>query len=153
MGGSSDLDFFIGEWRVDNRRLKTLFAGADDWDDFSGTAVAYKVMAGAGLVDEMHLPARDIDGMSLHLFDPASGDWSSYWVNAADGRLQPPTTGRFADGRGDFRGSDTHDGRPIAVHYVWSAITPSSFRWEQAFSADRGRSFETNWIMDFTRTA
>jgi hypothetical protein len=26
-------------------------------------------------------------------------------------------------------------------------------RWEQAFSEDGGRTWETNWIMDYTRIA
>jgi hypothetical protein len=34
---------------------------------------------------------------------------------------------------------------------VWSRITREAARWEQAFSLDKGASWETNWIMDFTR--
>jgi hypothetical protein len=31
--------------------------------------------------------------------------------------------------------------------------TPDSCRWEQAYSADGGKTWETNWIMEFTRQA
>jgi hypothetical protein len=35
---------------------------------------------------------------------------------------------------------------------IWSEITATSFHWEQAFSADGGRTWETNWIADFVRS-
>ena len=33
----------------------------------------------------------------------------------------------------------------------WSAITPTSARWEQASSADDGKAWQTNWIMELQR--
>ena len=44
------------------------------------------------------------------------------------------------------------EGRPIQVVYRWSDITARSCRWEQAFSADGGTTWETNWIAEFDRT-
>lgn len=59
--------------------------------------------------------------------------------------------GRFRAGRGVFYGVDSFEGKPIDVRFVWSDMTPVSCRWEQAFSPDHGNSWETNWIMTFTR--
>ena len=66
-------------------------------------------------------------------------------------RLDPPVFGSFADGIGIFEGADTLEGRPVrrALHLV--ARDAREPRWEQAFSADGGQTWETNWIMDFTR--
>ena len=61
--------------------------------------------------------------------------------------------GRFEDGVGTFYGEDVFEGRPIRVRFLWSDITPVSARWAQAFSPDGGETWETNWIMDFTRAA
>src|SRR6266567_3731877 len=63
----------------------------------------------------------------------------------------PAFVGRFVDGHGRFEGDDVIEGRPLRVRFDWKDITPSSARWEQAFSFDGGVSFETNWSMELTR--
>jgi hypothetical protein len=37
------------------------------------------------------------------------------------------------------------------VRYRWSNIKPRSYTWEQAFSTDGGKIWETNWITQGTR--
>jgi hypothetical protein len=37
------------------------------------------------------------------------------------------------------------------VRFLWTRTDTESPRWEQAFSDDGGRTWETNWEMDFTR--
>jgi hypothetical protein len=69
----------------------------------------------------------------------------------ANGTLDKPVVGSFHDGRGEFYNEDTFERRSIFVRFIWSDITPTSCRWEQAFSADGGKTWETNWIMEFTR--
>jgi hypothetical protein len=85
------------------------------------------------------------------MLSPETGEWTIYWVNSRTGELQQPVVGRFADGVGTFYGDDVDDGTPVRVRYIWSRITPTSARWEQAFSTDAERTWETNWIMDHTR--
>ena len=41
--------------------------------------------------------------------------------------------------------------KPIRVRFTWSKMTPASAHWEQAFSPDGGKTWETNWIMDMQR--
>ena len=65
-------------------------------------------------------------------------------LRAAAGRDRP-----LRERRGEFFGDDTFAGKPILVRYIWSEITGTSARWEQAFSTDRGTTWETNWIMSF----
>jgi hypothetical protein len=60
--------------------------------------------------------------------------------------------GGFHDGRGEFFGQDTLNGRTILVRNGFYDIKLSSSRFEQAFSADYGKTWETNWIMTFNRT-
>jgi hypothetical protein len=147
----NDFDFLVGSWDVANRRLTKRLAGSDEWEQFPATSECVRLFDGAANLDEIRFPTRGFSGLSLRLYDPHQGLWAIYWANSGDGRLQPPVAGRIAGGRGEFYGDDTHDGTPVRVRYVWSDITATSARWEQAFSVDDGRAWETNWIMEFTR--
>ena len=146
----SDFEFLYGEWTVANRRLRELFVGSD-WYSFDATSWARPLLGGVGNVDEMDCPSEGFSGATIRLQDQQTGDWSIYWADSSTGRLFPPVVGRFAEGRGDFYGDDEHDGVPIRAHFIWSQITPRSARWEQEFSNDGGTTWETNWIMEFTR--
>ena len=147
----SDFDFLTGEWTVRNRRLRELFVGSDDWREFAATAWARPLLGGVGNVDEMDCPSEGFSGSTIRLQDQQTFEWSIYWADSKTGRLFPPVVGRFVEGRGDFFGADEHEGRPIRTHFIWSEITASSARWEQEFSADDGVTWESNWVMEFSR--
>jgi hypothetical protein len=63
----------------------------------------------------------------------------------------PPTIGEFKDGRGEFYDQETFNGKNIVARIVWSEITPDSHRFEQAFSDDAGKTWETNIVAILTR--
>jgi hypothetical protein len=147
----NDFDFLIGSWHVTNRRLGKLLAGCDDWTVFPGTTTCRSLFEGGGNLDEIVFPTLGFRGCTLRLFDVEREEWSLHWANSRTGLLQPPVTGTFAGGRGDFYGDDTHEGVPVKVHYAWTGTTTPSPRWEQEFSADGGRTWESNWVMDFSR--
>jgi len=151
--GVRDFDFLIGVWTINNRRLARRLVGSQEWEDFWSTAECRLILDGCGNIDEIKAPEHGLFGMRLRLFDPARREWSLYWANSHDGILQPPVVGWFSKGRGEFYGDDRYEGRSIRVRYIWSEITPISARWEQAFSLDRGKSWETNWVMDFVRNS
>lgn len=151
--GRNDFDFFIGRWKAHSRRLRERLKGSGDWDELEGVAVIRKTLGGMGNIDEITIN-RDtgpLEGLTLRLYDPESRQWSLYWASSADGILQPPLIGSFADGRGEFFSQELFEGRSIFVRFICSDITETSCRWEQAFSADGGKTWETNWIAELTR--
>lgn len=153
---SHDFDFFVGEWHVRHRRLKERLVSNHEWQEFSGTTSARTLMNGFANVDDnvLDLPEGTYRAVTLRSFDPTTLQWSIWWL---DGRspltLDTPVSGQFKDGVGIFYAEDTLNGRPIRVRFKWSHITPTSCQWEQAFSADEGSTWETNWIMNFTRAS
>jgi hypothetical protein len=150
--GVHDFDFLFGRWQVTNRRLKQRHVGCSDWEEFPSVVNCESRLGGMANVEEHVMPTKGVSGLAVRTFDMARGEWSIYWISSEDGRLQPPVVGRFEDGRGEFHGDDVDQGRPVRVRYRWSDITPSSARWEQAFSSDGGSSWETNWVMEFRRS-
>lgn len=146
-----DFDFLDGRWFARSRRLaRPLDPAADEWEAFESVHDGVRLPGGFGVADDFRIPSRpDFVGLALQLYDARTGQWQAYWYR--NGVLTASLAGRFADGVGVFEGPDTHEGRPIRTRYTWSRITPRSARWEQAYSADGGRSWETNWVMDYRR--
>jgi hypothetical protein len=151
-GAPHDFDFFSGRFSLVNRRLRQRHVGSDDWEEFPGLCTAWTMMDGMISTDELRFPTKDFIGSTFRTFHRGTRHWSIYWVNSRDGILQPPVHGGFRDGRGEFYGEDVDEGRPILVRYIWSRDSAAP-RWEQAFSLDRGRTWEDNWSMDFTKVA
>ncbi|MGH9090785.1 MAG: hypothetical protein ACRDZR_05320 [Acidimicrobiales bacterium] len=147
----NDFDFLVGEWTVANRRRRQFLGGCDEWDEFPAESTCIRLFDGAANFDSITFSTLGSAGLTLRLFDPVREEWSLYWASSRDGILQPPVSGSFAEGVGKFYGDDTYDAKPIRVRYVWSEITAHSARWEQAFSVDGERSWETNWVMTFDR--
>jgi hypothetical protein len=149
--GRADFDFLFGRWRVHNRRLLRRLEGCTDWEEFEAALHTRPVLGGLGNLDSFTKGAWE--GLTLRLFDPQTRSWSIWWAATSEpGRLFPPVVGRFANGRGTFFGDDLHDGRAVRVRYQWKDITPTSARWEQAFSTDDGATWETNWVMSLARS-
>lgn len=151
-----DWAFLAGQWVVRHRKLRRRLVGASDWDAFSGTFVNWPLLGGNGNVGDnvMPAPAGAYRGMGLRTFDPATGEWLSWFLDSrSPTRLDTPLRGRFENGIGTFLSDDVHEGRLIKARVTWSRITARSARWEQAFSADGGRSWEVNWTSDFERVA
>ncbi|WP_205757410.1 NIPSNAP family protein [Lysobacter enzymogenes] len=151
--GRHDFDFLHGEWQVRNERLRERLAGSDDWEIFHATQSCEPVLGGLGNVDAFLSDWRRdggedrFQGMTLRLFDLQRRRWNIWWAGSHDGVLEPPVSGRFADGVGVFEGELEHLGRPVRARFVWSAISANSAHWHQQFSVDGGASWETNWHM------
>jgi len=155
-GHEHDWDWLVGRWSVRHRRLRGRLVGSKEWETFGGSSVHWTTMGGLGNTDDnvIEAPTGAYRAMSLRAYDPKMDRWGIWWLDSRyPDRVEPPVFGGFRDGVGQFEGDDMLREKPIRVRFVWSRITPASARWEQAFSPDGGRTWETNWEMDFTRVA
>ncbi|MEU9911184.1 hypothetical protein [Streptomyces sp. NPDC051001] len=153
MSSPHDFDFFHGEWQVRNRRRTDFLDPDSAWEEFPATSRCWPLFDGAANIDEIDMPHLAAKGATLRLFDRESGQWSLNWASSRSGTLFPPVFGRFDGDRGEFHGDDRHDGKDVRVRFVWSGVSDTGARWEQAFSLDGGDTWLTNWVMEFTRAS
>lgn len=146
--GQHDFDFEFGTWKTHLSRLEHPLSGSSSWVRYEGTSVVRKIWNGKANLVELVAdgPAGHLEVLSLRLYNPQSRQWSLYSANSRTGTLSVPVIGEFRNGRGEFYDQETFNGRAILVRNVWSDITPTSCRFEQAFSDDGGRTWETNWV-------
>ena len=113
-----------------------------------------KVLGGLGHIEEVTLERTSglIEELAVRLFDPQTQQWSIYVADNSNGFDPQPVIGAFKDGRIEGYSHEPWEGKYIFRRVVWSEITATSFHWEQAFSADGGKTWETNWIADFVRS-
>jgi hypothetical protein len=151
--GQHDFDFNMGTWKTHISRLQKPLTGSTTWVEYDGISVVRPILNGRANLFELTAdgPAGHIEGVGLRLYNPQSRQWSLNWANGSSGVLGVPTIGGFNNGRGVFVDQESFNDRVILVRNSFMDITPNSARFEQTFSDDGGATWETNWVMTFTR--
>jgi hypothetical protein len=153
--GQHDFDFNIGAWHTHVKRLQHPLTGSSTWLTYDGTVVVRKVWGGKANLEELAIdgPTGHLEGLTLRLYDPRSHQWNLNWASTSDGTFDTPLVGAFTDGKGEFIDRESVDGRSILVRHQYTNITPASHHFEQSFSDDGGKTWESNWVATLTPTA
>ncbi len=160
LDGRHDFDFLHGHWRLANRKRVHLLDMASPWETFEAESTVRPLPGGIGNLDDFTSPTwrPGFVGMTLRIYSPQSRRWSLFWMSNRDGGLDPatgllqaPVVGAFHGDTGTFECDDVIDGIALRVRYTWQRIDADHAHWEQAFSRDGGRSWDTNWMNDLTR--
>ncbi len=149
-----DFDFLIGHWRVHHTRLRERLVGCQDWQEFDGTCAMRPLLGGTGNADDnlVNLPDGPYRAVSLRAYDANTGTWAIWWLDARHPHhIDVPVVGGFNEGIGSFFADDVISGQAVRVRFMWLDTHSASPRWEQAFSPDGGKTWETNWKMRFER--
>lgn len=162
MSGAHDFDFWLHTWDVVNKRRKvySLYENPEgnqeaEWEEFTGVAGMGTVHCdGRVMVDHYegkNPDGRVIKGLNVRTFDPETQEWSLVWLDNYQPADFTPLVGKFQDGVGRFTQVIQLHGKPVHVRYTLDNFTENSLRWRQAFSMDGGETWDTNWIMEFTK--
>jgi len=147
----SDFDFLVGKWKMYNRRLNKRLENCKDWTTFVSFDENQKILSGTADMDtysttEMpELEGKHFEGLTLRLFNPQTKLWSLYWVASNVGVLDPPVVGSFENNVGHFFTNDIINGKKVIVMFRWDARNKERPIWSQAFSPDKGKTWEWNW--------
>jgi len=150
--GQHDFDWDIGTWKIHVKRLLHPLSGSSTWVEYNGTDVVRKIWGGRANLGEVEWdgPAGHVDLLTLRLYNPQTHKWTINVANGAMGALSTPAIGEFKNGSAEFYDQEELNGRPILVRLGVSDITPNSCRFDQAFSADWGKTWEVNLIVTET---
>lgn len=153
--GQHDFDFHFGKWKTHVSRLQHPLTGSTTWVEYDGTTVVSKVWNGrANLVElEVDGSAGHLELLSLRLYNPETHQWGLNVASSGGGELGVPTLGAFKNGRGEFFDHETFNGHTILVRFTIFDIKAKSIQFEQAFSADEGKTWEVNWRATDTRVS
>jgi hypothetical protein len=148
----SDFDFLVGKWKMHNRHLNKRLENCKDWTEFDSSDENTKILGGNADMDTYsttQFPGQNgklFEGLTLRLFNPKTRLWSLYWIASNTGVIDPPVVGSFDNGVGHFFGKDTFKGKPIIVVFRWDARNKDRPVWGQAFSSDKGKTWEWNFF-------
>ena len=149
---SQQFDFWIGEWDVNLRMIQPDLS----WEDkIKATTHVYSILRGKAILELWDNSESGIIGHSLRYYNPDSDLWDLFlnWPGknrSGTGRM----SGKFRHGRCEFYNTpDVSDTTITVERYTFSDITPGSFRWDDGYSNDGGKSWRGNWIMEFSRIA
>ncbi|NNE66044.1 MAG: hypothetical protein HKN33_05705 [Pyrinomonadaceae bacterium] len=151
-GNQRQFDFWVGAWDV-NLRVQQK---DNSWkDQHKSTAHIYKILAGKAILELWSENKDGINGYSLRYYNPNTDKWD-LWLNWPGKNRSGTTglTGSFRHGRGEFFAERKIDERTTQIRrYTFSDATPTSLRWDDAYSTDGGKTWSSNWIMEFSRRA
>lgn len=152
--GQHDFDFNVGTWKTRIRILSQPLSGSTEWTRFDGTVVVRPLWGGKAEIEQIEADGTGghFEGMTLFLYDTHAREWGQYFASSGGGVLDSGVRGSFRNGRGEFYGEDSVNGRAVLVRMVWTVTSPTEHHVEQSFSADGGKTWEPNFIGDLTAT-
>jgi hypothetical protein len=157
MSGANDFDFLQGTWSGRNRRRTNPFSPKQDgmWEEFIAGHTGTKVLDEKVIIEQYEgtFPNGEIrKGLTIRTFDQQTQLWSIVWLDNRSPADFRPLVGKFQDGIGLFyQVIEAPDGQPLHVRFTWDEITADTAHWQQAFSFDGGKNWETNWVMALTK--
>lgn len=153
--GQHDFDFDNGTWKMHIRRLVHPLTGSTEWITMEGTTVTHPIWNGRAnlAIVEADGPSGHLELLALRLYDPHAHQWNIHFATSDVGILSVPAVGEFHERQGTFYDSELYHGRNILVRFRIGPVSANEVHSEQAFSADGGQTWETNWINTYTRVS
>jgi len=151
--GQHDFDFSAGKWKTHISQLIHPLSHSNDWIKLEGEVTTRSIGGGKGLLEEIEVinPSGRFNGITLFLYNPKAGQWSQTFTNLSSGVPEIPKFGEFKDGVAELYSTQTFNGRAVLVRGKWSNITANTHTYEEAFSEDGGKTWETNFIANEER--
>lgn len=146
-------DFHFGTWRTHILNRTSMASGATQWVKMTGTVIDQPLWNGKANLEKIEASGAGshFQGLTLFLYDPKTGQWSQQFASSSNGIIEEPVYGEFKDGRGVFYGWSSGGDKKVLERDTWSDITPNSYHFEIASSADGGKTWVKEFVAQLSR--
>lgn len=152
--GLHDFHALQGTWRIHDIRLRRPLTGRREIEHLYGTAIVRGIGDGRVSVERLEATRADstvVREVIVMRYDSLARQWSLRRADSAGRALGPAMTGEFRNGTGEFYGQQRHNGRIILTRLTWTLRVGNHARFERAYSADGGRTWELNRTVSYER--
>ena len=148
-----EFDFDLGAWKTHSSRLLHPLTGSTTWVELDGVTIVKKVCNGRANLAEYKASGSNgtVQLLSLRWFNPTTHEWNIDFATPNVGTLGIPAVGQFKNGRADFYDYEPINSRSVLVRFSIWATGVDTAQSEQAFSEDGGKTWEVNWMTQYTR--
>jgi hypothetical protein len=150
-----EFDFENAAWKTRISRSMQPLSGKKDWAEYDALTDIQPIWGGQGNI--VHTvgdgPRGHLELLGIRLFQPSSGQWHLWFAHPRGGLGMTPLVGEVKGGQASFYDQEEIDGRTRWVRISVKATGPNTVLSEQAFSADHGKTWETNFIARQARAA
>jgi hypothetical protein len=138
---SKQLDFWLGEWEL---------SYVEDGKPGKSRNRITKTLDGCAVLEEFTgAPGTPLDGRSVSTYDRLTKRWKQAWVDNTASYLD--FSGGMQDGRMVFAREMQRDGKTIGQRMVFEDVQRDSLRWLWQKSQDGGKSWTTQWEIQYRR--
>jgi hypothetical protein len=134
---SRQFDFWVGNWGLSHQGGK------------SRNRIT-KTLGGCAIVEQFEgAPGSPLEGTSVSAYDQGAKRWKQTWVDNTGAYLD--FAGGFADGRMVLEREALQGARKFRQRMVFQDIAKDSLKWLWQRSDDDGKTWVTNWEIDYRR--
>ncbi len=138
---SKQLDFWLGEWEL---------SYVEDGKPGKSRNRITKTLDGCAVLEEFTgAPGTKLDGRSHSTYDRLTKRWKQTWVDNTASYLD--FVGGVQDGRMVLAREMQRDGKTIGQRMVFQDVQRDSLQWLWQRSDDGGKSWTTQWEIDYRR--
>ena len=138
---SKQFDFWVGDWEL---------SYVDEGKAGTSRNHVTKILGGCGVMEEFAgAPGTRLEGRSVSTFDRLARKWKQTWVDNTATYLD--FTGGWIDGRMILTREAELGGKRFRQRMVYQDIRTDGFKWLWQRSDDDGRTWTTNWEIDYKR--
>ncbi len=116
----------------------------------SGANIIHKILGGCVIEENFSTSgANPYSGKSLSVFDAKNGKWKQTWVDSGGEYLD--FVGEFKDAKMMLGREFIEGNKTIRQRKIFSNIQADSIEWNWERSDDQGKTWKTNWKIQYKR--